>query len=33
MHKTDRFADVTTMGALTAEHISHVLGIKELKYK
>ena len=33
MHKTDRFADVTTMGALTAEHIAHVLGIKDLKYK
>ncbi|WP_018970818.1 hypothetical protein [Rubritalea marina] len=32
MHKTDRFDDCKTMGALTAEHIAHVLGIEDLKY-
>jgi hypothetical protein len=32
MHKTDKFSQVQTMGALTAEHIRHVLSMPDLKY-
>ncbi|MGJ8672323.1 hypothetical protein [Rubritalea sp.] len=32
MHNTNKFAKISTMGELTAEHICHVLGMPDLKY-